>query len=157
MAWLWVIEKNIIFEYVPSQCPSPSLLHWWFLCESMGVSSQQITMLALASCRWHKLQRYGGREREPCFTRASQVTLVVRNLPASEGNKRDTGSISELRRSPGGGHGHPLQYSWLDNPMDREAWQVIVHGVARSQTQLNRLSMHTLLCKYFLQSGLFFL
>ena len=62
-----------------------------------------------------------------------------------------------LGRSPGEGNSYQFQYSWLENAMDREAWQVIVHGVARSQTQLNRLSMHTLLCKYFLQSGLFFL
>ena len=44
----------------------------------------------------------------------------------------DPGSISGLGRSPGGGHGNPLQYSYLENPMDREAWQAMVHGVAES-------------------------
>ena len=47
----------------------------------------------------------------------------------------DLGSIAELERSPGGGHGNPLQYSCLENSMDRGAWQATVHGVT-SQTQL---------------------
>ena len=55
--------------------------------------------------------------------RGSQVVLVVKNLPASVGDIRDIGSISGLGRSPGGGHGNPLQYSCLENPMDRGAWQ----------------------------------
>ena len=44
---------------------------------------------------------------------------MVKNLPASAGDKRETGSIPGSRRSPGGGHGSPLQYSYLENPMDR--------------------------------------
>ena len=48
----------------------------------------------------------------------------------------DPGSLSGLWRFPGGGHGNPLQYSCLENPMDRGAWWVTVHGVANSQTQL---------------------
>ena len=67
---------------------------------------------------------------------ASQVVLVVKNLPANAGVIRDTGSIPELGRSPGGGHGNPLQYSCLENPMDRGAWHTTVHGVAESRTQL---------------------
>ena len=46
------------------------------------------------------------------------------------GDSRDTGLIPELRRSPGVGNGNPLQYSYLDNSMDRGAWRAIVHGVA---------------------------
>jgi len=53
---------------------------------------------------------------------ASHVAQVVKNLPANAGDLRDAGSIPGLRRSPGGGHGNPLQYSCLENPMDREAW-----------------------------------
>ena len=49
-------------------------------------------------------------------------------------NARDLGSIPGLARSPGGGHGNPLQYSCLLNPMDRGAWGAIVHGVKKSQT-----------------------
>ena len=61
---------------------------------------------------------------------------MVKNKPASAGDMRDMGSVPGLRRSLGGGHGNPLQYSCLENPMDRGAWQAIVHRVARSQTLL---------------------
>ena len=54
---------------------------------------------------------------------ASQVALVVKNLPADAGDVRDVGLIPGLGRAPGGGHGNPLQYSCLKNPMDRGAWQ----------------------------------
>ena len=63
------------------------------------------------------------------------MALVVKNLPANGGDIRDVSSIPELGRSPGGGHGNPLQYSCLENPMDRGAWQTTVHRVAKSQTQ----------------------
>ena len=53
-----------------------------------------------------------------------------------------TGSIPGLGRFPGGGHGNLLQYSLLENPMDRGAWQVADHGVTKSRTQLKQLSMH---------------
>ena len=52
-------------------------------------------------------------------------------------NAGDLGSIPGSGRSPGEGNGNPLQYSCLENPMDREAWWVIVHGVAKSQTRLS--------------------
>ena len=59
---------------------------------------------------------------------------VVKNLSASAGDARDTGSIPGLGRSPGVGNGNLLQYSCLDNPMDREAWQATVHGFTKSRT-----------------------
>ena len=59
------------------------------------------------------------------------MVLVVRNLPANAGDIRDMGSIPGSGRSPGGGHGNPLQYSCLENPMDRGAWWVTVHGLQR--------------------------
>ena len=67
---------------------------------------------------------------------------MVKNPPASAGDVRDVGSISEWGRSPGGGHGNPLQYSGLENTMDRGAWRATVRRVAKSWTQLKRLSMH---------------
>ena len=51
-------------------------------------------------------------------------------------NGGDTGSIPESGRLPGEGNGNPLQYSCLENPMDRGAWKAAVHGVAKSQTRL---------------------
>ena len=75
---------------------------------------------------------------------ASQVALVVKNLPAYAGEVRDVGLIPGLGGSPGGGHGNPLQYSCLGNPMDRGAWWATVHRAAKSRTrlseQLNMLS-----------------
>ena len=67
----------------------------------------------------------------------SQVVLVVENLPANEGDIRDTGSIPGLGRSSRVGNGNSLQYSCLENPMDRGAWWAAVHGAAESQTQLS--------------------
>ena len=52
---------------------------------------------------------------------------MVKNPPANAGDTRDEGSISEVGRSSGGGHGNPLQYSCLENSMDRGAWWVMVH------------------------------
>ena len=66
----------------------------------------------------------------------SQVALVVKNLPANAGDVRDLVLIPGSGRFPGGGHGNPLQYSCLENPMNREAWQATVHGVTKSQTRL---------------------
>ena len=67
---------------------------------------------------------------------ASQVALVVKNPPAKVGDVGDMGLIPGLGRSSGGGHGHPLQYSCLEDPMDRGAWQATVHGIAKSWTVL---------------------
>ena len=64
---------------------------------------------------------------------------MVKNLPASAGDRRDVGLTPGSGRSPGGGHGNPLQYSCLDNPMDREAWQTTV---TKSLTQSKQLSTH---------------
>ena len=60
---------------------------------------------------------------------ASQVELVVKNPPANVEDIKDMGSVIGSGRSPGGGNGNPLQYSFLENPMDRGAWQATVHGV----------------------------
>ena len=65
---------------------------------------------------------------------ASQEALVVKHPPANAGDIRDTGSISGSGKSLGGGHDNPVQYSCLENPMDRGAWQATVHEIAKSQT-----------------------
>ena len=66
----------------------------------------------------------------------SQVVLVVKKPPANAGDTRDAGLIPGLGQFPGGGQVNPLQYSCLENPMDRGAWWAAVHGVAQSQAQL---------------------
>ena len=86
-------------------------------------------------------------EREQESSRAYHLLgfpsgTVVKNLPANAGDSRDTGLIPGSGRSPGGGHGNPLQYSCLENSMDRGAWWAAVHGIAKSRTWL---SMYTLM------------
>ena len=71
---------------------------------------------------------------------APQAALVVKNLPANAGDVWDVGSVPGLGRSPGGGHGHSLQYSCLKNPLDRGTRQATVNGAAKSWTRLKRRS-----------------
>ena len=68
---------------------------------------------------------------------------MVKNPLANAGKVRDGGSVLRLGRSPGGGHGNPLQYFCLENPMDRGPRWATVQRVAKSQTRLKRLSTHT--------------
>ena len=72
------------------------------------------------------------------FWWASQAALVVMNSPAHAWDLRDLG----LGRYAGGGHSHPLQFSCLENPMDRGAWWATIHRVVKTQTQLRWLSTH---------------
>ena len=74
---------------------------------------------------------------------ASQVALVVKNLLANAGDARDSGLIPGSGRSPGVGNGNPLQYSCLENPMDRAAWRATVHGVARESDTTVPLNTHS--------------
>ena len=77
--------------------------------------------------------------KSPLKRWTSQVVLVVKNLPANAGDIRDMGSIPGLGRSPGEGNGNPLQYSCLENPMDRRAWRAVVHEVAESDMHIEKI------------------
>ena len=68
--------------------------------------------------------------------------LLLKNLHAKSGDRRDLGLIPGWGRSSGGGHGNPFQYSCLENPMDSGAWWATVHGVTKSHTWLKWLSAH---------------
>ena len=101
----------------------------------------------------------------PCFLRtfqsvlipimntwASQVALVVKNLPANAGRVRGQGLIPEWGRFLGGQHGNPLQYFYLENPMDRGSWQAAVHGVKESDSEVTEhahMNTYALLFIYF--------
>ena len=108
---------------------SSPLKSWWPLALVLPSSHflWWVSLPGLQFCLWG-----------PQWT--SQVVLVVKNLPASLGDPRDAGSIPGSGRSPGGGHGNPLQSSCLENPMDRGAWQATVYRVIKSQIRLKRLS-----------------
>ena len=79
------------------------------------------------------------RKWEQCkisINKASQVALIVKDPPANTREVRDTGSILGSGRFPGEGHGNPLQYSCLENPLDRGACQATVHSVTKSWTRM---------------------
>ena len=70
----------------------------------------------------------------------SVVVLGVKNPPANAGDIREVGLIPGSERSPAEGSGSPLQYSCLENPMDRGAWCATVYGITKSPTQVKQLS-----------------
>ena len=102
----------------------------------------------LALVLLHTWQGYPG---ENIFHISERISLWLsdKESTCNAGATGDSGSIPGLGRSPGGGNGNPLQYSWLENSMDRGAWRATVQRVAKSRTWLKRLSMrawtHTLL------------
>ena len=80
------------------------------------------------------------------------MALVVKNPSANAGDVRDKSSIPGLGKSPGEGNGNPLQYSCVENPMDRDAWWATVHAVAKNWTQLSNLHFTFTPCKSLKQS-----
>ena len=139
------------FHCAPSIHPSSSTLNSWQPCYSW---QSCYTLYSLPFSEWYVIGiiQYG------TFTDwllqvicikfpfipfwASQVAPVVKNTLVNAGDIRDVGLIPGLGRSLGGGHGNPLHYSCLENPMDRRAGQATVHRVAWSQTWLKQLSTH---------------
>ena len=89
-----------------------------------GISDSVVIIQAIVRLRW-----------------VSLVALVVKNPLANAGDIRDTGSVPGSGRSPGGGHGNPLHYSCLEDPMDRGVWRATVRRVSKSWTKLKPLSM----------------
>ena len=73
---------------------------------------------------------------------ASRVVIVIKNSAASAGDSRDVALIPGSGRTPGEGNGNSLQYSWLENPLHRGAWQVTVLGAAKNQTRLSTHTVH---------------
>ena len=75
-------------------------------------------------------------KKKLCYVEPSTVGFqgeaVVKNLPANAGDSADMGSTPGLRRSPAEGNGYLLQYSCLENPMDRGAWRATIHGVTKT-------------------------
>ena len=86
---------------------------------------------------------------------ASQAALVVKNPPDNAGDLRDVGLIPGSGRSPGGGHSNPVQYSCLENPMDRGVWRAMAHRIAKSWTRLKQFNMRA--CIYMSFNPLFYL
>ena len=95
---------------------------WSVTCKSYLILWPVVGRMLLFMFTWKTLWEDKGQDKAQCPPSASQVVLVVKNLTASAGELRDAGTIPGSGRSPGGGNGNPLQYSCLENPMNREAW-----------------------------------
>ena len=132
------LPTKVVYNVSFHKCIHSSnyLLHVWFVSRDWQIYKGRVFVYFI-NC---------------CIPRASQVVLVVKNTPTNAGDIRDMGSIPGLGRSPGGGHGNPLQYC-LENPMNRKAWRrrAIVHGVTKSQAWL---STHTWLSTQYLAESL---
>ena len=103
-------------------------------------TNEVIITLSPSYCLEAALEPQGRRNLRK-LPRASQVAQVLKNPPAYSGDSGDMGSIPGSGRSPGGGNGNPLQYSCLEDSMDREAWWATVQGVAKSQTRLSNWAL----------------
>ena len=122
------------------------------ITDSMGMSLSKLQELVMDREAWHAAIHRVTKS----WTQLSDWTdlnwreaigfidgLVGKESTCNTGDAGDMGSIPGLGRPPGVGHDNPLQCSGLENPMDREAWRVTVHGITKSRTQLKRLSTHT--------------
>ena len=164
LVWRTFHELYIYFTWVLALEPSKQTKIWWIfwaLVSSMSNLLEDQNYLMIK--RKEKGMYFPGFVYVPCEDQGKQQNFElqlnglnychfngslyfsgssVKNLPCNAGAAGDMGSIPGLGRSPGGGHGIPLQSSSLENPMDSGAWQPTVHGVEKSWTQLRRLSLH---------------
>ena len=101
-------------------------------------------MLSFFFCYHRDFLFLPNRTQVKCLQGASQVVLVVKNLLANAGDVRDGSSTPGSGRAPGGGHGNPLQYSCLENPMGRGAWWATYSPWGHKESRLKQLSMHML-------------
>ena len=122
---------------------------WWYLSYSKHLILDCIIVTCINICILKKWNHFLHITYLKIFFARAHYFLgfpsgsAGKNPPAKAGDARDMGLIPGLGRSTGEGNGNPLQYSCLENPMDRGTWWAIVHGVAKSWTRLSD-STHTL-------------
>ena len=129
--------KNAIQIYTLGWKMDSGANHWDKLFEKCWETTHRVGVVELETQSMHaELEPTVGPPKHTClvhsYTGAPQVELVVKNPPANTGDVRDTGSIPGWGRSSGGGHGNPLQYSCLENPIDGGAWKATVHRLTES-------------------------
>ena len=129
------------------ECGGRDTLKRFILSKTLRSETKAMENKCICQCpSSHTAYRYNNENSYAHFLWQSigfgtTVVLVVMNPPANAGNIRDVCSIPGLGRSPGGGHGNPLQYSCLEDPIDRGAWWATAHGITKGQTQLKQFSM----------------
>jgi len=104
----------------------------WALYASVSLFIKMVKVILITQDYVNKKKTSAGERHLDHIWWASLVAWVVKNSPASAGDEKDLGLIPGLERSPGGGHGNPLQYSCLENPMDGGAWRAVVHKVVHN-------------------------
>ena len=129
-------QANIHLNKFIAPCTPHSCFHSWFSFFSILSSF----FFFFGPLNWFLCNIWFMFMCEFCWS--SQMTLVVKNLPANAGDVRDVSSIPGLGRSPGGGRGNPLQFSCVENPMDWGTWQATVLGVTKNWTWLKWLHEH---------------
>ena len=129
----WPVQAGIASSYSSISVNSGS---WWWTGSAAihGVPESRTQLSGWSDLIWSDSSIW-----------ASQVVLVVKNLPANARDIRDTGSFPGLGGSPGRGHGTHSSYSCLENPMDRGTCWAMVHRITQSWTRLKQLSMYVLL------------
>ena len=131
------LASQLPFRLAP-KLPMPKKPDYILEClelASVNIFSGLWNLLGLGPLtRWGLVPQYGQ------VILASQVALVVKNPPANAGDISDVGLIPGSGRFPGEGPGNPLQYSCLENPMDKGAWRATTHGVTKSWTQLKQFA-----------------
>ena len=121
-ASLWLMEEREPFKWKEKQKGSYGCKYQYVLPRSLWKVLQQITFVLI---------------RKNITEMGFPGGTVVKNPPDNAGDEGDVGSVSGSGRYMGGGNGNSLQYSCLENSMDREAWQATVHGAAKSQAWLS--------------------
>ena len=147
--WIYVQRQEHPNQILPMWCPhsllGPSSLQLWTFISLLFLLAEskikEVGKLRQAGCphliiKFLLYVRWG-------FPGSTSGKKKKKNLPTNAGDKRDADSISGSGSSPGEGHGKPLQYSCLENPMDRGTWRATVHRVPQSWTGLKQLSTHT--------------
>ena len=121
LCWEDPLEEEITYSWIIPWTEEP----WWATVPGVTKS-------------WTRLKQLNTAQHSTTPFRMPPSGSVAKNLPANAG---DVGPNPGSGRSPGEGNGNPLQYSCLENPMDRGAWQATVHGVTKSRTQLNDFTL----------------
>ena len=134
--------EEVLWNFVGLVCHKHNKTPMEKVIPAFTMEAYAVEMMCNFSCMVHWEWKYSisGKRSGIGPRRASQVALEVKNPPGNVGDIRDADSIPASGRSPQEGNGNPLQYSCLENSIDRGAWWATVRGVTKSQTWLKRLS-----------------
>ena len=147
VVWLVRVERKRSIEGKPIKCIAS---FWRKVIEYCGYKYRcGVKMPGFQ----HQLVRWQRASHSPLYTFLSPRRCSGKNPPANAGDARYEGLIPGSGRSPGEGHGNPLWYPCLENPMDRGAWWATLHGVTKSWTQLS-MCAHTHICYLICQMGM---